>query len=261
MNLMQKLKLTAELDQIANDIAPGTLGLLEYIKKVARIDEIIAELTAVPAAGNTTLLELVQKQTELAVRLRPQYDFERCVKDYAHHIDDQAKTNELLLELRRTQLKDSDASFLRDQLEIDLQGGVYIHKHPDGMRIGKYLLPGSPVWPFIEWLYEQKRFVVGPKAMDEPSHEDMHAANDLPLPDAVDQAAAADAEFEDEAQPDLVDPPADEAGAFYQAVIDGAEVDAALIQKAIEYAEQDESHYLLPEASQVIANTVITALN
>lgn len=263
MNLMQKLKLTAELDQIANDVATGTLGILAYIQKVKRIDEIIAELTAQPAVdgANTSLLELVQKHTEIAVRLRPQFDFERSVKDYAVSIKDQTKTNELLHELRRTQLKGSDASFLRDQLEMDLNYGVYINKHPDGMRIGKYLLPGSPVWAFIEWAYAERRLIVGPKALDIASDEDMYPANDQPLPDAQEQNAQANAEFEDEAQPDLVDSPADEAGAFYQSVIEGAEVDAALIQRAIEYAEQDESHYLLPEASKVIANTVITALN
>lgn len=259
MNLMQKLKLTAELDQIVNDVNAGNLGLLARIAKVKRIDEIIAELTA--KVAYKTLLDVVQKNTRVAIRLRPQFTFDRCVKDYAHRIKDQPKTNALLAELRRTNLKDSTATYLGDQIEIDLEHGVYVHKHPEGMRISKYLLPGSPLWQFIEWAFEDNRLIVGPKAFDLPSREDMYAANDQPLPDAVELAATADSEFEDEAKPDLVDSPADEAGAFYQAVIDGAEVDATLIQKAIEYAEQDESHYLLPEASQVIADAVITALD
>lgn len=243
---------------------------LEVPKNPDRLGEIkIAIRLAIITAINEqdvqlsvdTLFDVVNKHKSIAVRLRPQFNFDRCVKDYGHSINDQAKTNALLQELRRTTLKDSDASFLRDQLEIDLQGGVYIQKHPQGMHIAKYLTPVDVAcWEFIEWVYAQKRLIVGPKALDEATDGDNYPANDQPLPDAEQQAIEANQDFEDEAQTDLVDPPADEAGAFYQAVIDGAEVDEALIQKAIEYAKADESHYLLPEASEVIKNKVIESI-
>lgn len=82
---------------------------------------------------------------------------------------------------------------------------------------------------------------------------------DEPLKDAKTLEAEANAEFEAEAieQGQAEDKPVDEAGVFYQSVIDGAEVDADTIQTAIDFARQDENHYLLPEAAETIKNAVL----
>ena len=67
----------------------------------------------------------------------------------------------------------------------------------------------------------------------------------------------ADEDFETEAQDNREDPPIDAAGAFYQSIIDGAEVDQALIAQALVYAEEDPEHYLLPAAAKVVQEKVI----
>ncbi len=63
MDLLTKLNLTSELDQIANQIAAGDLGLMDRIEKVRRIDEIIALLTGGQEQTSTqdTLAKLVKK--------------------------------------------------------------------------------------------------------------------------------------------------------------------------------------------------------
>lgn len=95
-------------------------------------------------------------------------------------------------------------------------------------------------WSFISWLYDNDHFITGPKAIsNQVDAGDMFGAGE-------DDNTTADEDFEAEAKSDLVDPPVDEAGVSHQAVIDGAEVDIDLIQKAIEYAQKDENHYLLP---------------
>lgn len=85
------------------------------------------------------------------------------------------------------------------------------------------------------------------------------APEDTPLPDAKTLETEANADFEAEAMEQGAegDNPIDEAGVFYQSVIDGAEVDASLIETAIGFAQNDESHYLLPQASEAIKNSVL----
>lgn len=85
------------------------------------------------------------------------------------------------------------------------------------------------------------------------------APEDMPLPDSKAIEAEANADFEAEAneQSSTDGSPIDEAGVFYQSVIDGAEVDAALIQTAIEYAQKNEAHYLLPKASETIKESIL----
>lgn len=83
-------------------------------------------------------------------------------------------------------------------------------------------------------------------------------AADEPMQDAKEVEDEANAEFEAEAiEQRTGDKPIDEAGVFYQSVIDGAEVDARLIQTALDYAKKDESHYLLPEAAESIKKSVL----
>lgn len=85
------------------------------------------------------------------------------------------------------------------------------------------------------------------------------APEDMPLPDNKAIEAEANADFEAEAieQSAEGENPIDEAGVFYQSVIDGAEVDASLIETAIDFAKKDESHYLLPQASEAIKKSVL----
>lgn len=274
MNLIQKLKLTKELDQIANEVASGTLPMMARIQKVRRIDEIIATLTATAAAPaapepgqeNTTLQELVNKRQVLAIRLREPYEFERCVRDYVSAgIEDNKERTAFLHAMNATNLIDSNATYLRDQLAIDLEGGVYVRKNKHaggGMFIGKYLKADNPFWGMLEWLYDNKRLITGDKALRPGISEngDMFSLDGDPTDDQASKTTA-DEDFEAEAKSDLVDGPADEAGAFYQSVIDGAEVDENLIQKAIEYATADEKHWLLPEAAEVIKNAVLASVN
>ncbi|TPT82704.1 hypothetical protein [Acinetobacter baumannii] len=47
------------------------------------------------------------------------------------------------------------------------------------------------------------------------------------------------------------------AGAFYQSVIEGAEINIELIQKAIDFASEDATHYLLSEATEVIKKSIL----
>lgn len=85
------------------------------------------------------------------------------------------------------------------------------------------------------------------------------APEDEPLQDAKAAEAEANAEFEAEAEEhgQAGNGPIDEAGVFYQSIIDGAEVDALLIQNAMDFAVKDETHYLLPEAAETIKNSVL----
>lgn len=261
MDLLTKLNLTSELDQIANQIATGDLGLMDRIEKVRRIDEIIALLTGGQEQTSThdTLAELVKKKQVLGVRLRPQYEFERCVRDYVSAgLDDTAERNALLHALNTQNPHGSDATYLRDQLAIDLEHGVYIqkNKHGQDMYIGPYLKSDNPFWGMLEWLYENNRLVIGDKALDKPSENDLFG-----IPGTEDEdTKTPDQDFEEEANQELVNGPADEAGAFYQSVIDGAEVNMELIQKAIEYASKDATHYLLPDAAEVIKNSILDNL-
>jgi hypothetical protein len=261
MNILEKIKLTAELDSIANDIQSGSLGMMARIEKVRRIDQIIALLTE-KVAEKADLNSLVQKHGSMAIRLRPQHDFEKSLSDYAVRINDIDEFRALQAELRSTKLKGSNASFLRDQLGIDLNNGVILNKFKGGMKIAEYITPANfpHSWNFINWLFENKRLVIGPNALDAPQQSDMYPAQDEPLKDPETLANEANADFEQEAQEEAAEPLADEAGAFYQSVIDGADVDANLIEKALEYAEKDETHYLLPEAAEVIKQKIIASI-
>ncbi|WP_336040713.1 hypothetical protein [Acinetobacter calcoaceticus] len=261
MDLLTKLNLTSELDQIANQIAAGDLGLMDRIQKVRRIDEIIALLTGGQEQTNTkgTLAELVQKKQVLGVRLRPQYEFERCVRDYVSAgLEETSERNAFLHALNTQNPRGSDATFLRDQLAIDLEHGVYIqkNKHGQDMYIGPYLKPDNPFWGMLEWLYENNRLVIGDKALDKPSEDDLFGITGT----EDDDKQTPDEDFEEEANQDLVNGPADDAGAFYQSVIDGAEVNVELIQKAIDFASKDDTHYLLPDAAEVIKNSILDNL-
>ncbi|MCQ1073942.1 hypothetical protein NNO96_17425 [Acinetobacter baumannii] len=260
MDLLTKLNLTSELDQIANQIAAGDLGLMDRIQKVHRIDEIIALLTGgqeqPPSKG--TLAELVMKKQVLGVRLRPQYEFERCVRDYVSAgLEDTAERNAFLHALNTQNPRGSDATYLRDQLAIDLEHGVYIqkNKHGQDIYIGPYLKSDNPFWGMLEWLYENNRLVLGDKALDNPSEDDLFG-----ITGTDDDKQTPDQDFEEEAKAELVNGPADEAGAFYQSIIDGAQIDIELIQKAIEYASEDDTHYLLPKAAEVIKNSILDNL-
>lgn len=261
MDLLTKLNLTSELDQIANQIAAGDLGLMDRIQKVRRIDEIIALLTGSqeqPPSKNT-LAELVMKKQVLGVRLRTQYEFERCVRDYVSAgLEDTAERNAFLHALNTQNPRGSDATYLRDQLAIDLEHGVYIqkNKHGQDMYIGPYLKSDNPFWAMLEWLYENNRLVLGDNALDNPSEADLFGITGT----EDDDKQTPDQDFEDEAKTELVDGPADEAGAFYQSIIGGAQIDIELIQKAIEYASEDDTHYLLPKAAEVIKNSILDNL-
>lgn len=273
MNLIQKLKLTKELDQIANEVATGALPMMARIQKVRRIDEIIAALTETtapaepePAPEKQTLQDLVNQRQVLAVRLRDPYEFEPCVRDYVSSgIEDNKERTAFLHAMNATNLIDSNATYLRDQLAIDLEYGVYVRKNKHaggGMFIGKYLKADNPFWGMLEWLFEHKRLLTGDKALSDgiSDNGEMFDLSGDPTDSATSQTTA-DEDFEAEAKPDLVDGPADAAGAFYQSVIDGAEVDENLIQQAIEYASADETHWLLPEAAEVIKNAVLESVN
>lgn len=252
MDLLTKLGLTKELDSLANLVIGGTLPLMERINKVRRIDEIVKQLTAAPAAAKKeTLLEVVLKKHGLAVRLKPKYDFEYLLRQYFVDEEDRKVTTEILrtLNIKTVQF---GGEYLREKLAQVFNEGVFIQAKNGGLFLDYLKKPDSPVWQFISWLYDNDHLITGPKAIsNQVDAGDMFGAGD------DDDTSTADEDFEAEAKSDLVDPPVDEAGVFYQSVIDGAEVDIDLIQKAIEYAQKDENHYLLPEASQTIKDAVL----
>lgn len=252
MDLLTKLGLTKELDSLANLVIGGTLPLMERINKVRRIDEIVKQLTAEPEpTKKETLLDVVLKKHGLAVRLKPKYDFEYLLRQYFVDEEDRKVTTEILrtLNIKTVQF---GGEYLREKLAQVFNEGVFIQAKNGGLFLDYLKKPDSPVWQFISWLYDNDHLITGPKAIsNQVDAGDMFGAGD------DDDTSTADEDFEAEAKSDLVDPPVDEAGVFYQAVIDGAEVDIDLIQKAIEYAQKDESHYLLPEASQTIKDAVL----
>jgi hypothetical protein len=251
MDLLTKLGLTKELDSLANLVIGGTLPLMERIEKVRRIDEIVKLLTAEPApVKKESLLEVVLKKHGLAVRLKPKYDFEYLLRQYFVDEDNSKLKSEMLhvLNIKTTQF---GGAYLREKLAQVFNEGVFIEQHNGGLFLDYVKKSDSPVWSFISWLYDHDHFITGPKAI---AHQvdagDMFGAGE-------EDNTTADEDFEAEAKSDLVDPPVDEAGVFYQSIIDGAEVDIDLIQKAIEYAQKDANHYLLPDASQAIKDAVL----
>lgn len=254
MDLLTKLGLTKELDSLANLVIGGTLPLMERIEKVRRIDEIVKQLTAAPTptepAKKETLLDVVLKKHGLAVRLKPKYDFEYLLRQYFVDEEDQKLKSEMLhiLNIKTVQF---GGEYLREKLAQIFNEGVFIQVKNGGLFLEYLKKQDNPVWSFISWLYDNDHFITGPKAIsNQVDAGDMFGAGE-------DDNTTADEDFEAEAKSDLVDPPVDEAGVFYQAVIDGAEVDIDLIQKAIEYAQKDENHYLLPDASQAIKDAVL----
>lgn len=251
MDLLTKLGLTKELDSLANLVIGGTLPLMERINKVRRIDEIVKQLTAEPEpAKKETLLDVVLKKHGLAVRIKPKYDFEYLLRQYFMDEDNKELKTAMLhvLNLKTAQF---GGEFFREKLAQVFNEGVFIQAKNGGLFLDYLKKPDSPVWSFISWLYDNDHLITGPKAIsNQVDANDMFGPGD-------DDTSTADEDFEAEAKSDLVDPPVDEAGVFYQSVIDGAEVDIDLIQKAIEYAQKDENHYLLPEASQVIKDAVL----
>lgn len=251
MDLLTKLGLTKELDSLANLVIGGTLPLMERIEKVRRIDQIVTQLTAAPAAAKKeTLLEVVLKKHGLAVRLKPKYDFEYLLRQYFVDEEDQKLKSEMLhiLNIKTVQF---GGEYLREKLAQIFNEGVFIQVKNGGLFLEYLKKPDNPVWSFISWLYDNDHLITGPKAIaNQVDAGDMFGAGE-------EDTTTADEDFEAEAKSDLVDPPVDEAGVFYQAVIDGAEVDIDLIQKAIEYAQKDENHYLLPDASQAIKDAVL----
>lgn len=251
MNLLTKLSLTKELDSLANLVLSGSLPIMQRIEKVRRIDEIIKLLTDENIeTGAESLLAVVLKKHGLAIRLKPKYDFERLVREYVQSLKGNKTAINALSHALNHKAEEFAGDYFRVGLASILSAGVFIQAKNGGLYLDELKKPDSPIWAMISWLYEQDRFITGPKALEgQISKNDMFGAED--------DSTTADEDFEAESKSDLVDPPVDEAGAFYQSVIDGADVDVDLIQKAITYAEQDQEHYLLPEASQVIKNTIL----
>lgn len=252
MDLLTKLGLTKELDTLANLVLTSTLPIMARIEKVRRIDEIVKQLTDTAApAKKDTLLDVVLKKHGLAVRLKPKYEFEQSVRQYTQAIQDEIEDKKDFIHTLNLKPEMLAGEFLREKLARVLSEGVFIEKHNGGLYLDYVRKADSPIWGFMSWLYDHDHFITGPKAI---AHQidagDMFGAGD-------DDQSTADEDFEAEAKSDLVDPPVDEAGVFYQSVIDGAEVDVDLIQKAIEYAQQDQEHYLLADASQAIKNAVL----
>lgn len=62
---------------------------------------------------------------------------------------------------------------------------------------------------------------------------------------------------DEELEPILVNPSVDKHGAFYQSIIDGAPIDQELLSQAIDYAKEDESHYLLPEVAEIVKDKLL----
>ncbi|WP_262462936.1 hypothetical protein [Acinetobacter pittii] len=192
------------------------------------------------------LTELVIKKQVLEVCLSPKFEFERCILDYVSSGIESASERIVFLTAMNTQIPHgSDAILLRDQLAIDLEDGIYIqkNKHGQDMYISPYIESDNPFWGMLEWLYENNRLVVSDIAL-EKTYED-------------DDKQTPDQDFEEEAKEELVNYPADEAGAFYQSVIEGAEINIELIQKAIDFASEDATHYLLSEATEVIKKSIL----
>ena len=252
MDLITKLKLTQELDNLANLVLGGTLPLMERIEKVRRIDEIIKDLTGGDIAGKT-LSEIVQEKGRLGVRLKPHVDLEKQLHNFvAEHKGQTDLITPILLALNANLHDEKSQPFVRARLFTDLAEGLYIQKKDGGMAIDDYIKPKNAIWPFIEWAYIQDLFITGDKAVKH------HNPNDLFSSVAIDDdTTTADEDFETEAQDNREDPPIDAAGAFYQSIIDGAEVDQALIAQALGYAEEDPEHYLLPAAAKVVQEKVI----
>lgn len=66
---------------------------------------------------------------------------------------------------------------------------------------------------------------------------------------------------DEELEPILVNPSIDKYGAFYQSIIDGAPIDQELLSQAIDYAKEDESHYLLPEVAEIVKDKLLKEYN
>lgn len=104
----------------------------------------------------------------------------------------------------------------------------------------------------------QERKIAAEKALAELSKIEQEKREHLAA--VVKEIAELKQQFGESKNNGLVDKPLDEAGVFYQSIIEGAPVDLELIQKAIKFASQDATHYLLPEATEIIKNAVLESI-